>query len=213
MSNYLRHDQHHNPSIGVIPVPHGPETGDEDLRLPPHSGVTPEQERQIFNYLTHPDDSYTPDGVYWADLPLAKRIKFINSVNNAEAKRELTTIGRMVKEDPLSPLSWYWHNAILPGAGLGLEGYVLFSIGNLSSYFAETDGWKECWGSTTVDGVCNMNWVSAVTYLEVIGIMCGQVAVGVSTILPFFILFSVLCVLCTRRVLWCIKVHCEDVIY
>lgn len=186
MSNYLQHDEHHNPSIGQIPVPHGPETGDEALGFPAHSGVNPDQEHQIFDYLTRPCDSYTPEGVYWADLPLAKRIKFVTSVDNAEAKRELITIGRMMKEDPLSPLRWYWHNAVLPGAGLGLEGYVLFSIGNLSTYFAATDGWKECWGSKTVDGECNVNWIAAVTYLEVIGIMCGQIAVGVSLPPPFY---------------------------
>ncbi|KAK7731005.1 hypothetical protein SLS53_008876 [Cytospora paraplurivora] len=171
--------EHHNPYVGQIPVPHGPETGDEPFdTLPPHSRVTPEQERQIFNYLTHPDDSFTPEGVYWADLPLLKRISFVNSVNNAEAKKELATIGRMIKEDPLSPLRWYWHNAILPGAGLGLEGYVLFSIGNLSAYFAATDGWKDCWGSESPHGECSSNWVAAVSYLEVVGIMAGQFAVG-----------------------------------
>lgn len=174
--------EHHNPYVGQIPVPHGPETGDEPFdTLPPHSHVTPEQERQIFNYLTHPDDSFTPEGVYWADLPILKRIKFVNSVNNAEAKKELATIGRMMKEDPLSPLRWYWHNAILPGAGLGLEGYVLFSIGNLSAYFAATDGWKDCWGSESPHGECSSNWLAAVSYLEVVGIMAGQFVVGVST--------------------------------
>lgn len=178
MSNHLSHDQHHNPSVGQIPVPHGPETGDEAVQFPKYSTVTAEQQRQIFNYLTHPDDSYTEDGVYWADLPLAKRIKFVNSVNNAEAKKELSHIKSMFKENFLSPFTWYWYNAVLPGAGLGLEGYVLFSIGNLSSYFEETEGWKECWGSKSVDGVCDVNWVAAVTYLEVIGIMCGQIAVG-----------------------------------
>lgn len=180
MSQYLEHDQHHQPSVGQIPVPHGPETGDEHYTYPTHNGMTTEEERQIFGYLTHPDDSYTSDGVYWADLPLRKRINFVTTVDNAEAKKELGQIGRMMKKDPLSPLSWYWHNAVLPGAGLGLEGYVLFSIGNLSSYFAKTDGWEQCWGTKTVDGECNLNWVAAVTYLEIIGIMCGQVAVGVS---------------------------------
>lgn len=180
MSNFLAHEKHHNPSTGQIPVPHGPETGDEAYSYPPHAGVTSDEERQIFNYITHPDDSYTPEGVYWADLPLSKRVKFVTSVDNAEAKKELSQIGAMMKKDPLSPLSWYWHNAILPGAGLGLEGYVLFSIGNLSSYFAATDGWKACWGSKTDDGECSVNWIAAVTYLEVVGIMVGQVAVGVS---------------------------------
>lgn len=190
MSNHLSHDQHHNPSVGQIPVPHGPETGDEAVQFPKYSTVTAEQQRQIFNYLTHPDDSYTEDGVYWADLPLAKRIKFVNSVNNAEAKKELSHIKSMFKENFLSPFTWYWHNAVLPGAGLGLEGYVLFSIGNLSSYFEETEGWKECWGSKSVDGVCDVNWVAAVTYLEVIGIMCGQIAVGVSSTLSLLPIIS-----------------------
>lgn len=180
MAEYLEPERHHNPSVGQIPVPHGPETGDEAYRFPTHSGMTSEEERQIFGYLTHPDDSYTPEGVYWADLPLRQRLSFVNKINNAETKKELKQIGHMMKLDPLSPLRWYWHNAVLPGAGLGLEGYVLFSIGNLSTYFGKTDGWKDCWGSKSVDGECNMNWVYAVTYLEIVGIMCGQVAVGVS---------------------------------
>lgn len=184
MSEYLEHERHHNPSVGQIPVPHGPATGDETYQFPTHRGMTSEEERKIFSYLTQPDDSYTSEGVYWADLPLRQRISFVNKVDTAEAKKELSQIGHMMKKDPLSPLRWYWQNAVLPGAGLGLEGYVLFSIGNLSSYFAKTDGWQECWGSKTTDGVCSVDWIAAVTYLEIIGIMCGQVAVGVSLAPP-----------------------------
>lgn len=121
--------KHHNPVLGEIPVPHGPETGDEtiDYNIPP--GSTSDYERQIFTKLVRPDDSYTPEGVYWADLPFSKRIAFVNKVNNEEAKKELGQIGTMMKADPLSPVAWYFRNAVLPGAGLGLEGYVLFSIG------------------------------------------------------------------------------------
>lgn len=184
MSKLLHRDVHHNPSVGQIPVPHGPETGDEtqDYIYPPHEGQTTEQERQIFNYLTHPDDSYTPEGVYWADLPVGKRISFVTAVDNAEAKKELGATWAMFKKDPLSPVTWYFRNAVLPGAGLGLEGYVLFSIGNLSTLFAKTDGWKECWGSKPTQ--CTENWIAAVTYLEVVGIMAGQFGVGVSLCRP-----------------------------
>jgi hypothetical protein len=79
-------------------------------------------EHEIFNFLLKPDDIYTAQGVYWADLPLGQKIAFVNKVNNAEAKRELGIIGRMIKEDPLSPVRAYFRDMVLPGAGLGLEG-------------------------------------------------------------------------------------------
>ena len=122
MADQLEHPAHHDPQAGVIPVPHGPETGDETAAYPYTHNA--ENEKAIFQYLLHPDDSYTPEGVYWADLPIGQRISFVNSVNNAEALKELGQIGAMIKQDPLSPVGWYWRNAVLPGAGLGLEGYV-----------------------------------------------------------------------------------------
>ena len=175
MANLIRHHRAHDPDVGMIPVPHGPETGDETEDYPRRGTYTTEEERRIFSYLTHPDDSYTPEGVYWADLPLRQRISFVNKVNNAEAKKELVEIGHMVKRDPLSPLGWYFRNAVLPGAGLGLEGYVLFSIGNLEPLFSAA--WPQCWGKKPTE--CAPNWIAAVTYLEVIGIMVGQVGVGI----------------------------------
>ena len=83
-----------------------------------------ESERQIFNYLIHPDDSYDANGVYWADMPIGKRIGFVGSYDAAEAKKELKSIGSMMKKDPLSPVGYYFRNMVIPGAGLGLEGYV-----------------------------------------------------------------------------------------
>lgn len=65
---------------------------------------------------------YDEDGIYWADMPLRKRLKFINSVDSKEAKRELKATAQMAKKDPLSPITWYFRNMVLPGAGLGLEG-------------------------------------------------------------------------------------------
>lgn len=123
MADLLQHEQHHDPTnVGIVSVPHGPETGDDHVQYPAVHNA--ENERAIFAYLLRPDDSYTADGVYWADLPLGKRFSFISSVDNAEAAKELGQLGRMIKKDPLSPIGWYFRNAILPGAGLGLEGYV-----------------------------------------------------------------------------------------
>lgn len=165
------HHAHHQVVPGEVPVPHGPpasDSGDDSV-----FGTTPE-ERRIFSHVTRPDDSYTPEGVYWADLPLMQRFRFVNKVDREAAAEELATIGKMVKEDPLSPLGWYFRHAVIPGAGLGLEGYVLFSIGNLEPLFKQV--WPECWGN---NNVCSKNWIAAVTYLEIIGIMVGQVFVGV----------------------------------
>lgn len=173
MADKIRHEPHHNPVPGEIPVPHGPETGDEHENYPPQP-VSTDDERAIFGHITHPDDSYTPEGVYWADLPIGKRISFVNKVNNVEAAKELGSIWQMMKKDPLSPIGWYFRNAVLPGAGLGLEGYVLFSIGNLTPLFSAA--WPACWSKYTE---CSQNWVAAVTYLEVIGIMVGQIGVGI----------------------------------
>ncbi|GAB0132342.1 hypothetical protein EsDP_00000782 [Epichloe bromicola] len=160
----------HHPAIlpGVIPIPHGP-PGDhdsDDFTLQ-HATAA---ERRIFSHVTRPDDSYTSDGVYWADLSWMQRVKFVSQVDREAASKELSTIGSMMKKDPLSPLSWYARHAVIPGAGLGLEGYVLFSIGNLEPLFKKV--WPECWDEHRV---CSKNWIASVTYLEIIGIMVGQV--------------------------------------
>ncbi|KAG0647862.1 putative inorganic phosphate transporter 1-6 [Hyphodiscus hymeniophilus] len=172
MADQLHQHQHHDPTnYGVVGVPHGPETGDDHASFPyTHN---PDNEKAIFQYLLHPDDSYTAEGAYWADLPIGQRIKFVNSVNNAESWKELKAIGSMAKRDPLSPVAWYFKNAVLPGAGLGLEGYVLFSIGNLTSLFQAV--WPGCWKTFKT---CNEQWTFAVTYLEIIGIIVGQIMVG-----------------------------------
>lgn len=162
MAEGLR-NPHHDPVAGGIPVPHGPDTGDDHYSFP--ANRDPENERQIFSYLLKPDDSYTPEGVYWADLPLAQRARFTVGTDNKEAAKELKTIGQMVKKDPLSPVGWYFRNAVLPGAGLGLEGYVLFSIGNIQPLFALVPQWKNCWSGNY--SLCNKNWVAAVSLTHV----------------------------------------------
>jgi hypothetical protein len=51
---------------------------------------------------------------------------------------------------------------------------VLFSIGNLTPLFQAA--WPTCWKTFKV---CNANWIAAVTYLEIVGIIVGQVLVGI----------------------------------
>ncbi|PYH75859.1 MFS general substrate transporter [Aspergillus uvarum CBS 121591] len=151
-------------------APHGPDmTGThnplEDMDL---------HEKGAFDQLIRPDDSYTPDGTYWADLPLVKRVKFVGSYDAQESKRELRGIWGMIKEDPLSPVSYYFRNMVLPGAGLGLEGYVLFSIGNIKPLFQNS--FKSCWKEFET---CEKQWIYAIDYLEILGIIVGQILVGI----------------------------------
>ncbi|TID17058.1 phosphate transporter A-1 [Venturia nashicola] len=131
-------------------------------------------EAGVFQTILKPDDIYTEDGTYWADLPLAKRVKFINQQDAAEAKRELKIIGRMTKRDPLSPVGAYVRNMVIPGAGLLLEGYVLFSIGNIKPLLQAT--FPSCWKDYKT---CDKVWVDALDYLEICGIIVGQILVGI----------------------------------
>ncbi|RAL11606.1 putative MFS phosphate transporter [Aspergillus homomorphus CBS 101889] len=151
-------------------APHGPDmTGThnplEDMDL---------HEKGAFDQLIRPDDSYTADGTYWADLPLLRRVKFVGSYDAQEAKRELRGIWGMIKEDPLSPVSYYFRNMVLPGAGLGLEGYVLFSIGNIKPLFQAS--FSSCWKEYKT---CDKSWIAAIDYLEILGIIVGQILVGI----------------------------------
>lgn len=121
-----------------------------------------------------PEDSYVEDGTYWADLPRGRRTAWMNAQTNAEAKRELGAIGRMFKRDPLSPVTAYFGRYVITGFGLFTEGYTLFSIGNLTPLFQAV--WPACWSRYTV---CSENWIAAQTYLEIIGVIFGQVMVGI----------------------------------
>ncbi|RBA11602.1 hypothetical protein FPRO05_04774 [Fusarium proliferatum] len=170
-----RHHHHESTIPGEIPVPHGPPDSDSEHISDEPIAYATADERRIFSHVTRPDDSYTEDGVYWADLPLAQRYRFVSKVDNDAAKEEAKTAWSMFKEDPLSPFSWYFRHAVIPGAGLGLEGYVLFSIGNLEPLFKAV--WPDCWGKEPT--TCSHNWIASVTYLEIIGIMVGQAVVGV----------------------------------
>ncbi|KAL9009214.1 MAG: hypothetical protein Q9173_005738 [Seirophora scorigena] len=154
-------------------APHGPDmSGTHD----PIHAMT-QNERQIFDFLIKPDDSYDSAGVYWADLPLSQQIKFATKGDAVEGRKELSNIWAMFKKDPLSPFAYYFKNMVLPGAGLGLEGYVLFSIGNIKPLFQARGAFPECWKSPY--RLCNETWVAAVDYMEISGIIVGQILVGI----------------------------------
>ena len=50
---------------------------------------------------------------------------------------------------------------------------MLFSVGNITPLLAA--GFPRCWSTYKT---CNKTWTQALTYLEVIGIICGQIMVG-----------------------------------
>lgn len=105
-------------------APHGPNPAGGHVATTdiPDMSQMSHAESGVFRDLMYPDDSYDKDGVYWADMPIGKRAAFVNQVNNAEARKELQSIGRMMKADPLSPVGYYMRNMVIPGMGLLLEG-------------------------------------------------------------------------------------------
>lgn len=58
--------------------------------------------------------------------------------------------------------------------GAFLHRYVLFSIGNIKPLLA--NAFPDCWDDETV---CNPTWIAALDYLEISGIIVGQIVVGV----------------------------------
>ena len=157
-----------------LAAPHGPDmTGRHPSLAAPNFGMSG-NERQIFDSLLKPDDSYDETGTYWADMPLWKRFKFVLKVNGEESRREFASFWAMFKADPLSPIGFYMRNMVIPGAGLLLEGYVLFSIGNLKPLFQ--GAFPDCWKK---EETCSKTWLAAVEYLEICGIIVGQILVGI----------------------------------
>jgi hypothetical protein len=78
--------------------------------------------REAFDTVMRPSDCYTPHGRYWADLPFGQQLRFVTTLDGNEAWSEFACLWNMFKNDPLAPLGYYFKNAVLPGAGLGLEG-------------------------------------------------------------------------------------------
>ncbi|KWU43916.1 MFS general substrate transporter [Rhodotorula sp. JG-1b] len=140
-----------------------------------HTGAYGAVDDSALNATLYPDDSYTPDGTYWADLPRAERSRFVNKQFTTEWGRELRETWALFKQDPGAPLKAYWNKYVLTGMGLFVEGFVLFSIGNLKSLFAST--WPQCWGKNPT--VCDENWINAINYTQTCGIIIGQAIVGI----------------------------------
>ncbi|PWN50905.1 MFS general substrate transporter [Violaceomyces palustris] len=130
---------------------------------PPAGGLSKEATSTL-DAILYPEDSYTSD----------KKTAFVNRQSNAEAIRELKVIGGMFKKDPLSPISAYFSKYVITGLGLFVEGFTLFSVGNLTPLFKAV--WPECWKNYEV---CDEHWIHAVDYLEIVGIIVGQILVGI----------------------------------
>jgi hypothetical protein len=128
-----------------------------------------ENEASVFHALLHPDDLYTENGTYWADLPIGQRFSFVTKVDGQEAREEASYFWQMFKKDPLSPIGHYFRTCVIPGAGLGLEGYVLFSIGNVRPLLQAS--FPRCWETFEI---CNKTWTQAIDYLEICGIIVGE---------------------------------------
>nr|UJH94480.1 PTH1-2 [Starmerella bombicola] len=174
---------HHGPIPGMIPLPGGPQEYDtvdgqyideevDEAML--NRYPNDKEEEAMFRTILCPDDIYNEEGRYWADLPLRQRIAFNWNVETTEMKSEFRSFLSMLKKDPLSPMGWYFRNCVVPGAGLLLEGYVLFSVGNIKSLFSNV--WPECWSTYEV---CTKTWTQSVNYLQVVGIIVGQILVGI----------------------------------
>ncbi|KAF2225439.1 major facilitator superfamily domain-containing protein [Elsinoe ampelina] len=158
-------------------APHGPNMTGQHVATANFADFAhmSEKEATVFQSLLRPDDSYDENGTYWADMPLRQRMAFVSKVDRQEAKKETRSIWAMMKKDPLSPLGYYVRNMVIPGAGLLLEGYVLFSIGNVKPLLAAV--FPSCWGKNPTD--CDLTWVRSVEYLEICGIIVGQILVGI----------------------------------
>jgi hypothetical protein len=96
---------------------------DSPAGMRPETDGTVEKQAQEEHDLC-PRDSYTPNGVYWADLPLRERVrfpeaaprasvdalqyKFIFAVDRAEWRREGAAISKMYRASRWEPFRAYW---------------------------------------------------------------------------------------------------------
>eukprot|EP01117_Protostelium_nocturnum_P013604 TRINITY_DN5094_c0_g1_i1.p1 TRINITY_DN5094_c0_g1~~TRINITY_DN5094_c0_g1_i1.p1 ORF type:complete len:601 (+),score=138.66 TRINITY_DN5094_c0_g1_i1:211-1803(+) len=89
-------------------------------------------------------------------------------------KREWKEFNAEIKENPLGPIKHYWNRFVLKGMGLYVGAYVLFSIGTLKILFQES--FPDCWKNFNV---CNRVLVQSTEYLQIVGIIFGQIVVGI----------------------------------
>ena len=133
----------------------------------------PDDKDDLLHESLYPEDAYE-GRTYWADLPAGARTKWINKQQNEEMSREWSIVWNMLKKDPLKPWSLYFRNYVVTGLGFFTEGYVLFSVGNVLSLFESV--WPQCYKKYKV---CTKVWVQAIDYLEIVGIIVGQIMIGI----------------------------------
>lgn len=80
------------------------------------SDYTDEELDKAIHQTICPLDSFTADGVYWADLPFKKRMQWIKQQSDSEASREAKEIWSTFREDPLEPLRQYYRHYVVNGA-------------------------------------------------------------------------------------------------
>ncbi|KAK9807016.1 hypothetical protein WJX72_010792 [[Myrmecia] bisecta] len=119
-------------------------------------------------------DEAEEEGQPWEDLPRSERCRITYREDLQEQAAEARAVWNLFKQDPLEPVRRYFSEYVMPGIGLFLEGYVIFSISNNSTLFKQA--YPKCW-STFED--CNETWTEATTYLQLIGILMGQLFFGV----------------------------------
>ena len=152
--------------------------GNNSLRMPSATtrdialGRIPDDPTSLLYESLHPEDAFQGQ-TYWADLSPKEQARWISEQNNAEAAREFGHVWQTFRTDPLKPFSHYFHNYAVTGLGFFTEGYTLFSVGNILSLFESV--WPACYKEYKV---CNKVWVQSISYLEIVGILLGQVTVG-----------------------------------
>jgi len=127
--------------------------------------IRPQHSAESLLHATlYPDDVYKGT-TYWADLPAKERSTWISHQTRAITHRELVRVRQMFKVNPLKPLKSYWRSYAVSGVGFFIEGYVLFSVGNIMPLFKSV--WPECWKNHIV---CDGQMVKAIKYLEILGV-------------------------------------------
>ncbi|KAH8820223.1 major facilitator superfamily domain-containing protein [Xylogone sp. PMI_703] len=133
----------------------------------------PKEIQSLLNDELYPEDAYA-DNIYWADLPRKQRSAWIERQYRQESVREFREIWASFKRDPLTPFGLYFRNYVVTGLGFFTEGYTLFSVGNILVLFQAV--WHDCF---KIYQVCNKTWVETINYLEIVGIIFGQIVVGI----------------------------------
>ena len=123
----------------------------------------------------YPEDVYQyQTQKYWADLPRKEQVNWIIEQSNGEAAREFGKVWQTFRQDPLKSFGQYLHNYAVTGLGFSTEGYTLFSVGNILSPFETV--WPTCYKQYKV---YNKVWVQSINYLGIVGILLGQIGVGI----------------------------------